>query len=349
MTQSAADLALKTLQLPDNARAAVFAPPSRDFVATLANRAAHVDVYALHHSELNALSRLPENVTLHESVFPAHHPVYDSAVIFIPKGRELLRLLMWRFAHALKPDARLYIAGANNAGAKSAIKDAGILLGHAVTLDYKARQRVGMAIRRNEPPVYPRKWGEMPPDTPQPITFDTPRGAVQLATMPGVFSWQKLDEGTRFLLANITIRNSEAVILDLGCGIGVIGLSLAPTVDTVALLDDNLLALFCAEFGASQNGFTHVRVRASDVYSALDDGEHYDLIVCNPPFHRGIDVTYGVTQRIISEARQHLNPGGRLVIVANAFLPYESLFEVHFTDWHEIARDNRYKIIAGEN
>lgn len=342
----AAELVLSRLELPDAARVGVFVPPARDFVVEVANLSAQVAVFALHYSELARLDRLPGNVTLSDGVFPSVDSGYDAGVIFIPKGRALLRMLLWQFARALKPGGKLYIAGANDAGVKSAIKDAGTLLGESVTLDYKARQRVGLAVKREDSLVYPSKWGEVLPNDPQPVTFDTPRGPVQLAAMPGVFSYGKLDEGTRFLLEHLELRDGEKRVLDLGCGLGVIGFALATEVEQVTLVDDNLLAVRCAEVSMRLSRFKHMRVLASDVYSTLEN-ERFDLIVCNPPFHKGIDVTYGVTQRMIGEAGDHLAAGGRLVIVANAFLPYEALFDSYFPRWHEVARDNRYKVLAG--
>ena len=42
----------------------------------------------------------------------------------------------------------------------------------------------------------------------------------------GVFSKEKLDYGTRLLLENIDINNICGKVLDLGCGIGVVGIIL---------------------------------------------------------------------------------------------------------------------------
>lgn len=59
----------------------------------------------------------------------------------------------------------------------------------------------------------------------------------------------------------------------------------------------------------------------SDVYSALE-GERFDVIISNPPFHQERDISYGPSTRLIDEAPEHLNAKGQLILVANAFLPY---------------------------
>ena len=47
--------------------------------------------------------------------------------------------------------------------------------------------------------------------------------SFRIASLPGVFSHDRLDEGTAFLLANVRVHPDERV-LDIGCGWGAIGL-----------------------------------------------------------------------------------------------------------------------------
>ena len=73
----------------------------------------------------------------------------------------------------------------------------------------------------------------------------------------------------------------------------------------------------------------------------------YDLILSNPPFHQGVDVSTNVSERMIRRAPRYLNRGGRMLIVANDFLKYESIFDENFADFRIVARNNKYKIIEG--
>ena len=85
------------------------------------------------------------------------------------------------------------------------------------------------------------------------------------------------------------------------------------------------------------------RVLVSDVFSALED-EQFDWIISNPPFHKERDISYGPSQRLISQAPDHLSPGGRLVIVANGFLPYPDHLQRAFQDFHTLADNRRFKV-----
>jgi 16S rRNA (guanine1207-N2)-methyltransferase len=69
--------------------------------------------------------------------------------------------------------------------------------------------------------------------------------------------------------------------------------------------------------------------------------------VSNPPFHREFDVNTNVAHRIMRGAKPMLRPGGRLVIVANAFLKYEDVMAQHLTKARVIARSNRFVVIEG--
>jgi 16S rRNA (guanine1207-N2)-methyltransferase len=84
-------------------------------------------------------------------------------------------------------------------------------------------------------------------------------------------------------------------------------------------------------------------VLASDVYSALGD-ERFDLIISNPPFHQEREIDYGAAGRLIAEASGHLTKGGKLVLVANAFLPYAVPLERAFGTFDVLADNRRFKV-----
>lgn len=73
-----------------------------------------------------------------------------------------------------------------------------------------------------------------------------------------------------------------------------------------------------------------------------------DWIVSNPPFHKERDISYGPSQRLISQAPEHLSSGGRLVIVANGFLPYPDHLQRAFQDFHILADNRRFKVYGAK-
>ncbi len=350
LSSKVANLVLKRVQAAPDDRLGLLGGDDGVLVAALAKQAARVTLYHTSHSTLHHLRQQLDrvgNVEISSGVFPATDAHFDTMILFAPKGRELARAYLWHAARALRPAGRLFIVGANNAGIKSVIADAQALFASVATLDYKDRQRVALAIAHPSPLPSPE-----PPEalslTPQPVEFDTPLGPLVLMTMPGVFSWQSLDDGTRFLLETLDIHRFQPqhTLLDVACGNGVVGLSLARHVGAVMMSDDNLLAVRCARGGVELHSLSHVTVQPGDVYSAVA-GQRFDWIIANPPFHRDLNTSMDVARRIISEAPRFLTAGGRLVVVANAFLPYKALFADCFSSVITVAQNNRYVVLEG--
>lgn len=272
---------------------------------------------------------------------------FDAVVFATSLHRPLVRRWLAHAYHVLAQGGHLLLAGANDAGVRSAIGDAKRLFGDPVGEDYRRRHRVASFRRDTGPDEYPY-WFDQPgiaPGTWQ--AFDvTVRGhAFALHTLPGVFPGDRLDTGTALLLEHLTVA-SGARVLDAGCGTGVIGLLAARLGATrVDLIDANLLAIAAARENVSTLEIAGTRVLASDVYGAVA-GQRYDLIVSNPPFHQGKAIDTSMPDRLISEAPDHLLLGGQLLLVANSFLRYERRMHGVFREVETVAATRQYHIIA---
>jgi len=75
-------------------------------------------------------------------------------------------------------------------------------------------------------------------------------------------------------------------VLDVGTGTGVIALSLAleGSFGRVVATDLSAAALELARENAEANGISEVGFRVGDLFSALREGERFDVIVSNPPY-----------------------------------------------------------------
>ncbi len=157
-------------------------------------------------------------------------------------------------------------------------------------------------------------------------TFAVKAGAVEMtiASLPGVFSHGRLDQGTRLLLETLDAVPG-AKVLDFGCGAGVISAYIhhLPGQHHFTLLDNDALALASSQKTMESNGCQSFAVVASDGLAAVSGS--FDLIISNPPFHKGVKTHYEVTERFLVESRQLLSPGGELRIVANSFLRYSPI------------------------
>lgn len=164
--------------------------------------------------------------------------------------------------------------------------------------------------------------------------------------LPAVFSSAELDGGTKLLLS--TFHKADGLkgkVLDLGCGAGVIGASLKQQFPKIKLTmsDIHAMALTSSQRTLNENSLAG-EVLASDVFSHIE--ERFDLIVSNPPFHDGIDTAYQAVENLIKNAKSHLNKGGELRIVANAFLPYPDLLEQAFGKFEVLAKTGKFKVYS---
>ncbi|OJA04003.1 methyltransferase [Halomonas sp. QHL1] len=172
--------------------------------------------------------------------------------------------------------------------------------------------------------------------------FET--AGLTLVSHPGVFGHGKVDEGTLLLLESIenSLPKKPLKVLDMGCGDGIISAWLAQRGHHVTAVDVSAFAVEACKRTLAANGLEG-RVLCSDVYSVLE-GEQFDCIVSNPPFHKERDISYGPSQRLISAAPKHLNTGGRLILVANGFLPYPDHLQRAFQDFQTLADNRRFKV-----
>lgn len=129
----------------------------------------------------------------------------------------------------------------------------------------------------------------------------------------GVFSKKHIDIATSFMLKTI-YNEIQGEILDVGCGYGVIGITLAknPKVKMVTMLDINHRALELAKKNAEKNRVdSKIKIIESDGFENVS--EKYDAIITNPPIRAGKAVIY----KMYEDAKEHLNSGGALYIVIN--------------------------------
>ncbi len=133
-----------------------------------------------------------------------------------------------------------------------------------------------------------------------PMVFSTDRG---------VFSKSAIDYGSRVLLEHYDPEQAES-LLDVGCGYGTLGITLAKKFNlAVTMVDVNSRALDLCEKNAVDNAVIPVEIKRSDTYESVS--YCYDAIISNPPIRAGKEVVHG----ILKGAFDHLNPQGHLTVV----------------------------------
>lgn len=126
----------------------------------------------------------------------------------------------------------------------------------------------------------------------------------------GVFSKDRFDYGTRLLLDSIDISKLSGNVLDLGCGIGVVGIILG-TINkniNIDMIDINERALSLVRDNLTLNK-VKANVFSSDVYSNVN--KKYDYIITNPPIRAGKEVV----RKFLLGGFDYLSDNGMLYFV----------------------------------
>lgn len=132
---------------------------------------------------------------------------------------------------------------------------------------------------------------------------------LQFMTDAGVFSRQKVDFGSNLLIN--TLPALEGKVLDLGCGYGPIGISLAvlnPGIEVI-MADINRRAVALAQENIRANRVMNVQVLESNGFDIIKD--KFSTIVSNPPIRAGKKVIYPLFEQSIA----FLEEGGCLWLV----------------------------------
>jgi len=152
------------------------------------------------------------------------------------------------------------------------------------------------------------------------IRLDLPDRSLALATDRGVFSADRIDPGTKYLLLEAPAPPATGTFLDLGCGYGPIACTLAGRAPdaTVWAVDVNRRALDLCRTNATALGLHNLRVSAVDEVPA--DLE-IDLLWSNPPIRIGKPGLH----ELLATWLDRLSPGGRAVLVVQKHLGADSL------------------------
>jgi 16S rRNA (guanine1207-N2)-methyltransferase len=128
----------------------------------------------------------------------------------------------------------------------------------------------------------------------------------------GVFSKKEVDFGSRLLIEAFELPNVEGSVLDIGCGYGPIGLSIAKNYPEriVHMIDVNERAIELSKANAVQNAVHNVEIYESDTLINVKE-YNFAAILTNPPIRAGKKTVHD----IFEQSYEHLVTGGELWIV----------------------------------
>ncbi|WP_395338248.1 methyltransferase [Ningiella sp. W23] len=307
------------------------------------------DVCGLH-QQCDSYNRAKSNSYGHEHMFAAafsksdFDAVFDGVVVYLPKAKQHLDMLLANMAHLIKADGLLLVVGENKGGIKSVPKQLE-KVGINVNKIDSAKHCGLIACTVSEPAegFDINQYGVV-------RNYHVNAQHMRVFSLPGVFGHKQFDQGTQLLLAQFSdereLRQMRGKLYDFACGTGIIGayFKLTNPKLNVTMSDISALAVYCAEQTLKLNEL-EAKVIASD--GMQDIHQHFDHIVSNPPFHQGLKNEYGITQNFIKNAHAKSNKGSRLTMVANRFLPYPEHIQSTYHKYSTLIKTNKFCVYEG--
>jgi len=156
------------------------------------------------------------------------------------------------------------------------------------------------------------------------------------------FSPQRIDNGTLFMLSKVQVTEEDKV-LDLGCGYGVVGISIAKEIGGEHVVMSDVLeeAMKLATANLKLNGLNNVRVIKSDGLKDIPDRD-FSVILSNPPYH----ADFSVAKAFIEDGYKRLVPNGKLIMVTKRLPWYRNKLTSVFGGVKIFEQDGYYVFIA---
>lgn len=163
-----------------------------------------------------------------------------------------------------------------------------------------------------------------------------------------VFSRSGLDIGARFFLQHLP-QNIEGEMVDLGCGNGVIGLTLLEQNPQARVLfvDESAMAVASSRLNVESNLPQATGRSEFMINNALAgvEADRFAAILCNPPFHQQSAITDHIAWQMFNDARRCLQYGGELRVVGNRHLDYYRKLKRVFGNCETLATNNKFVIL----
>jgi len=260
---------------------------------------------------------------------------YDGALILCGKHRGANEANLAEALKRTRPGATIVLAGG---------KEDGIA---------PMRKRISaMGIDVQHMPKYHgvAAWFTAPEQTGALVEAMVPKPALvegRFHTMAGMFSHDRVDDGSE-LLASRLPTDFDGNAADFGAGWGYLSVALAEKSPRTARID-----LFEADHLALEHARRNLAKLCPNLTTRFfwqdlvkePPKEKYDLVVMNPPFHQGHAAEPSLGQAMIRAAATAVRSGGRLMMVANRGMPYESELATAFREHGETCRNARFKVL----
>ena len=163
----------------------------------------------------------------------------------------------------------------------------------------------------------------------------------------GLFSPERIDDGSKLLLEYVIVKNQDK-ILDLGCGLGILGIYLGRKYSEtkVEMVDKDFVAVSYANKNIVLNGLSNAEAYLSNMFEQVSVDKRFDLIVSNIP----AKVSKEMYWIMFDDMKKHLNNGGRVYLVAIKGLKefLKRSMKEYFGNCERVAIEKNYVLLKSE-
>ncbi|MAG91275.1 16S rRNA methyltransferase [Candidatus Woesearchaeota archaeon] len=164
-------------------------------------------------------------------------------------------------------------------------------------------------------------------------------------TSSGVFSKNKIDKGTLILAENMII-DKDSDVLDIGCGIGILGIAAAKLFSAHVIMSDvNQRAVMLSKKNIKLSNIK-ASIFQGNLYEPIKQDD-FDVILANPPQTAGKEICFA----LIEQSKDHLKTDGNLQLVARHNKGGKSLsgkMQEVFGNVKVIAKKSGYSVYLSE-
>ncbi len=286
-----------------------------------------------------ALNNIDTDTVAQKNCFEPLSDTYDLVIIKIPKNLAMLEDQLHRIRKYCNEETCIISAAMSKHIHTSTLKLFERIIGTTTTS--LARKKARLVFSELDSSI-------SADNSPYPSHYTLGDNEEIYYNHANVFSRDKLDIGSRFLLQHIPTTDNYSHILDLACGNGVLGIAAAkanPHAD-LCFVDESYMAVESARINAKNilKKSTHCEFKVSDCLQGIDDSSQ-DLILNNPPFHQNHVVGDFIAWQMFTEARQKLKTGGEFIIVGNRHLGYHIKLKKLFGKCEMIASNKKFVIL----
>lgn len=269
---------------------------------------------------------------------------YKLVIIKIPKTLSLLEDQLFKLKPYINKDTKIIAAAMTKNIHNSTLTLFEKIIGTTTTSRATKKARL----------IFAENNTEITESSPYPNIITEEKRQLTLFNHANVFSKDKLDVGTRFLIQNMDQCPKAEHIIDIGCGNGALGIIAKrhqPTAK-ISFVDESYNAVASAKQSynnaypesASDASF-HIS-NALEQFTEQDADNKAQLILCNPPFHQVHSIGDQIAWAMFIQSREALDTGGEMWIVGNRHLGYHIKLKKVFGNCRTIATNPKFVILA---